>query len=193
MSILFWKYSNLQFSVNKSVGGENIRTFILISYHSSPSYKMQIIEIVVRYTFHGFTQFRMVQQKKTLHFNIKSMATLSVALAYMLATHSSKQFQVMIVETLTLGMVALSEWCLTIWFSIFSNIGNQYDNLFWNMLRWTVGKFDDLINPRLGNLKQHLRISNWYNRIANGDEFSHFLTLQMGSQVMRHSSQKFQR
>ena len=68
----------------------------------------------MRYIFHSFTQVRMLQQKKTLHFNIKSMATLSVALAYMLATHNSKQFQVMIVETLTLEIVPVTDWCLTI-------------------------------------------------------------------------------
>ena len=38
--------------------------------------------------WHGFTQVCTLQYEKTFHFNVKSMATLSIALVSMLATHT---------------------------------------------------------------------------------------------------------
>ena len=46
------------------------------------------VSIENSYILHTFRQVRTLQYEKTLHFNVKSMGTLSVALVYLLATHT---------------------------------------------------------------------------------------------------------
>ena len=64
--------------------------------------------------FTGFTQVRILQYKKTLQFNVKHVDTFYCSCLYVSYTHNSIRFQVTIVGTLTLGIVAVTKYGVSI-------------------------------------------------------------------------------
>ena len=70
--------------------------------------------IDIRYIFHGFTQVRVLQYKKALQLNVKHVDTFYCSCLYVSYTHNSIRFQVTIVGTLTIGIVAVTKYGVSI-------------------------------------------------------------------------------